>query len=104
MAYLVESSKIIKLFKREQAGLEGQYTKTYIIVDNGKVKIVETYFGDPSGSKTLQYVHVYAPTEIKLGYLDKDWNFIPVTLDEIPKDKELVIGYSVSSGQRIRWF
>jgi hypothetical protein len=104
MAYLNKTPNILKVFKREQVGLEGQYTKTYFIVDHGKVKIVEAYFGDPSGSKELQYIHVYTPEEIKLGYLDKDWKFIPLSDSEIPKDKELFIGYFVASGRETRRF
>jgi hypothetical protein len=104
MASLNKTPNIVKIFKREQVGREGQYTKTYFIVDHGKAKIVEAYFGDPSGSNKLRYIHVYAPEELKLGYLDKDWKFIPLSNGEVPKDKELFIGYRVAPRQETRRF
>ena len=104
MAYLKKTPNIVKVFKREQAGLEGQFTETYFIVDHGKVKIVEAYFGDPFGSDRLRRIHIYTPEEIKLGYIDKDYKFIPITDSEIPKDKELFIGYFVQEGQEPRRF
>ena len=96
-AYLKKSPETIKVFKEERVGWEGQYTKTWFMVDHGKVKIIEAYFGDPSGSGKLQYVRTYTPEEIKLGYLDKAWKFVPLTDNQIPKNKELAIGYQVAS-------
>lgn len=103
-AFLNKTSGSIKVFKNEQVGMEGQYTMTYFTVNNSKVKIVEAYFGDPSGSKELKFIHVYTPETIQLGYLDKDWHFVTVSNGEISKDKELFIGYFVNSEQKIRRF
>lgn len=107
-AYLKQTPTVVKIFKRMQAGVEGQYTMTYFIVDHGKVKIVEAYFGDPSGSKELQYIQVFTPEKIKLGYLDKDWEFKPLSDSEmsgqISTDKELFIGYLVTSEREARRF
>jgi hypothetical protein len=104
VAYLNKASKIVKVFKKALAGMEGQYMMTYFIVDHGKVKIVEAYFGDETGSKELQYVHVHTPEEIKLGRLDKVRKFVPLLGSEIHDDEELFIGYSVPSRQGYSWF
>jgi hypothetical protein len=98
-AFLEKSPEIVKVFKKSRAGLEGQYTMTWFTVDHGKVKIVEAYFGDPSGSKELQYVHQYAPEEIRLGYYDKNRGCAPLPNNKIPRTGELCIGYKVPSEQ-----
>lgn len=104
LAYLNKESKIVKVFQKALAGLEGQYMMTYFIVDHGKVKILEAYVGDETGSKELQYIHVHTPAEIKLGRLDKTRTFVPLAGSEINKDEELFIGYLVPPTQRYRWF
>jgi hypothetical protein len=103
-AYLEKSPDIVKVFKRERAGWEGQYTMTWFTVESGKVKIVEAYFGDPSASGELQYVRVYTPKELMLGYLDKDGKFTPLLFGETTKNKELVIGYQIPSEERTKVF
>ena len=104
LAYLKKELKIVKVFKKALAGMEGQYTMTYFIVDRGKVKILEAYVGDETGSQELQYIHVHTPEEIKLGYLDKSRRFVPLAGSEINNDEELFIGYLVPPTQRYRWF
>jgi hypothetical protein len=104
LAYLKKESKIVKVLQKALAGMEGQYTMTYFIVDHGKVKIVEAYFGDETGSEELQHIHVHTPEELKLGHLDKNRKFIPLAGTEINNDEELFIGYLVPPSQRYRWF
>lgn len=104
LAYLKKAPKIVKVFQKALAGMEGQYMMTYFMVEDGKVKIVEAYLGDETGSKELQYIHVYTPEEIKLGHLDKSRTFVPLAGSEINKDEELFIGYLVPPTQRYRWF
>lgn len=103
-AYLRKSPDIIKVFKRKRVGWEGQYTMTWFTVEHGKVKIVEAYFGDPSASGELQYVRVYTPKKLRLGYLDKDRKFIPLLVGDDTRYKELVIGYQVPSEQGTKVF
>ncbi len=50
---------VVKRFKKDNVCWEGQYTIPRFTVDNGKVKIVAAYFGDPSGSGKLQHVRVH---------------------------------------------
>ena len=104
LAYLKKLPDIVKVFKRERVGWEGQYTMTWFTVDHGKVKIVEAYFGDPSGSGELQYVRVYSPEGLRLGYLDKDRKFSPLLFGEATRNKRLVVGYQVPSEERNKVF
>ena len=104
MAYLNKSPATIKVFKRERVGWEGQYTMTWFTVNHGKVTIVEAYFGDPSGSGELQYVRVYDPEVLKLGYVDKDRKFTLLLFGEATRNKQLAIGYRVGSEQRTKVF
>jgi hypothetical protein len=103
-AYLGKSPDVVKVFKRARAGWEGQYTMTWFTVDHGKVKIVEAYFGDPSGSGELQHVREYMPEEIRLGYYDKNRKCVPLIGNNIPRSEELCIGYKVPSEQREKIF
>lgn len=103
-AFINKSPSVIRAKKSERAGREGQRLITYFIVDHGKVKIVSAYIGDPSGSPTLNYVRTYTTDKLKLGYRDKDWNFVPLSGDAILKDKVLVIGYSIAGERGLRIF
>ncbi|MFL6230878.1 MAG: hypothetical protein ACJ741_19050 [Pyrinomonadaceae bacterium] len=103
-AYLEKSPGIVKVFIRARAGWEGQYTMTWFTVDHGKVRIVEAYFGDPSGSGELQYVREYMPEEIRLGYYDKNWKCAPLVGSKISRSAELCIGYKVPSKEREKIF
>jgi hypothetical protein len=103
-AYVEKSLGIVKVFKRQRAGWEGQYTMTWFTVLSGKITIVEAYFGDPFGPNELQYVHQYAPDKITLGYFDKSWECVPLPASGIPKTAELCIGYNVSSEPTMKIF
>jgi hypothetical protein len=111
-SYAEKSSEVIKIVKREQAGFEGQYVISWLNIDHGKVDIIEDYFGDPSGSKELQWVHEYKPDEIWLGTLvqervDTGLKFVPLKdLDKASavKQKDLYIGFKSPYGDFIKWF
>ena len=103
-AHLEKSQGVVKVFKKQRAGWEGQYTMTWFTVDHGKVKLVEAYFGDPSGSGELQYVREYNPEEITLGYFDKNRLCVPLPSTNVPRSAELCIGYKVSSESKLKTF
>ena len=103
-AYLEKSAEVVKVSKKATAGWEGQYTMTWFAVDHGKVRIVEAYFGDPSGSGELQYLREYVPEVITIGHYAKDWQCEPLKDRKIREYQELCISYKVSSEQREKIF
>ena len=104
-AYLKKTPITIKASKREQVGMEGQYTKTYFIIDSGKIKIIEAYYGHVTGRKGLQYVHKYTPEKIEFGYLDlKQLKLIPTPIENNIPPNEFFIGYSVPGDEKIKIF
>jgi len=103
-AYLTKSSEIIKVFIRQSAGWEGQYTMTWCTVTGGRVTIVEAYFGDISGSGELQYVRQYQPEEISVGYFEKNRKCVDFPSAKVPLSAELCISYKVPSEPKVKVF
>jgi hypothetical protein len=96
-AFHSKSPKIVKVLKRQQVGLEGQYTLTWFAVDSGRATVVEAYFGDESGSQELQYVRQFQPDKVQLGHFDKkSWKCEPTLRFGNSKTEELCLIYNAS--------
>lgn len=100
-AYLNKSSDTVKVLKKARAGWEGQYTLTWFAVEQGKIKIVEAFFGDSSASGELQYVREYIPEKIALGYYDKNQQCISSADEKLLKKEKLCIIYKVAEKEKI---
>jgi len=103
-AFHEKSPTTVKVFFRQRAGWEGQFTETWFTVASGKATIVEAYFGDPSGSGELQSVRQYIPDKLVLGTYDKDRTCVPTTRFGNSKTKALCLLYNVPSKSTMRVF
>lgn len=103
-AYLKKSSDTVKVLKKASAGWEGQYTWTWFVVEQGKIRIVEAFFGDSSASGELQYVREYMPKEIRLGYYDKNRQCVSSTDEKLLKREELCLAYKIPAVEKEKIF
>ena len=103
-AYLKKTSDTIKVLKKASVGWEGQYTLTWFAVEQGKIRIIEAFYGDSSASGELQYVREYTPKEIRLGYYGKNRQCVPSNDEKLFKKKEVCLAYKISAEEKEKIF